>query len=65
MKNFSESQVVINAVMQSVSEAGIGCDALNVALLSILLSSMRADFKDEHTLCDADGELLIVVKRYK
>ncbi|UKS89206.1 hypothetical protein BPP3_14 [Escherichia phage CLB_P3] len=34
-------------------------------LLSLLLTSMRANNDGEHNLCDQDGELLLHVKRYK
>lgn len=65
MKNFSESQVVINAVIKTCADEEIGEGELNVALMSLLFTSMQCSHKDEHTLCDANGELLLVVKRYK
>lgn len=62
--NFSESQVVINEIIRTCAENGISEAGLNTALLSLLHSSMRAAFKDEHNLCDGDGVLILHVKRY-
>ena len=65
MRNYSEKQAVINAVIKHCAETGTSEEGLNSALLSLLNTSMRAGKRWEHQLCNGDGELLINVKRYK
>ena len=65
MMNFSVAQNLINAIIEACASQGVTEDELNYALLSLLNSSMRAGRKDEHTLCNDAGELLILAKRYK
>lgn len=62
--SYSESQVVIDAIIRCSSENGISEYGLNMALLSMLNSSMRAGCRDEHTLCNNEGELLLLVQRF-
>lgn len=59
-----KSQTVINDIIRSCQANQVTEDELNEALLSILCSSMRAGFRDEHTLCNEDGELVMLVKLY-
>lgn len=59
-----KSQTVINDIIKSCQVNQVTEDELNEALLSILCSSMRAGFRDEHTLCNEDGELIMLVKLY-
>ena len=64
MESYLESKVVIDAIIRCSSENGISEDGLNQALLSMLNSSMRAGRRDEHTLCNNEGELLLLVQRF-
>lgn len=64
MRNFSESQAVINAIISHCAETGTSEDGLNEALISLLHTSMKAGKKHEHTLCNNDGELLLLVQRF-
>ena len=64
MTNYSECQVVIDAIIRCSSENGVSEDGLNMALLSMLNSSMKAGRRDEHTLCNNEGELLLLVQRF-
>ena len=64
MESYLESQVVIDAIIRCSSENGISEDGLNMALLSMLNSSMKAGRRDEHTLCNNEGELLLLVQRF-
>ena len=59
-----KSQTVINDIIRSCQVNQVAEDELNEALLSLLCSSMRAGFRDEHTLCNDDGELIMLVKLY-
>ena len=59
-----KSQTVINDIIRSCQVNQVTEDELNEALLSLLCSSMRAGFRDEHTLCNEDGELIVLVKLY-
>lgn len=63
--NYSVAQALINAIIKHCAENGVGEDELNHALISLLNSSMRAGRRSEHTLCNDDGELLLLVKKMK
>lgn len=61
----NESQMLMNEIVRTCAENGVSEEALNVALLSMLYTSMRAAMKEEHNLSNGDGELLLNVRRYK
>ncbi|ANM45914.1 hypothetical protein HAZELMIKA_44 [Klebsiella phage vB_KaeD_HazelMika] len=65
MRNYSERQGLINEVIRYSAEHGLTEDQLNAALLSLINTSMRAGKKMEHTLCNQDGELILLVQRFK
>lgn len=65
MRSFLARQGLVNEVIRYSSEHGLTEDELNAALLSLIRTSMKAGKKHEHTLCNGDGELLLLVQRFK
>lgn len=62
--SLNESQVVMNEIVRTCAENGISEAGLNIALMSMIHTSMKAAYKDEHNLCDENGVLMLNVKRY-
>lgn len=62
---FSESQVLIDAVIECCATNQISGAGLNMALLQLMVSSMRTSGELEHGLNDEDGVCIMHVRLYE
>lgn len=62
---FSESQVVIDAVIECCAVNRVSGAGLNLALLQLMATSMRASGELEHGLNDEDGVCIMHVRLYE
>ncbi|UNI73303.1 hypothetical protein [Escherichia phage CLB_P3] len=66
MKNcLANVETLIDRNVELCARLQLTKEEFEQGLLSLLLTSMRANNDGEHNLCDQDGELLLHVKRYK
>lgn len=60
-----KEQILIDEIVKCCVVNGLTDEQVIMALMSILLSAMRAAGRDECQLADGDGECHMVAKRYK
>lgn len=65
INTFAESQIVIDAVIECCAVNAVSGSGLNLALLQLLTSSMRASGEFEHGLNDDDGVCILHVRLYE
>lgn len=58
-------EMLIDQNVESCARMQLTKEEFEQGLLSLLLTSMRANGDAEHNLCDQNGELMMHVQRYK